>query len=100
MFGPDGDPDKSSVTKYTLVPYEDIIRDEMKASSGTHTPTGHPREPTIPHSYTFTDERTVIGKCYDKRSWIQFLTSVLSVGDPSGDVFDESNEVCHISIVS
>ncbi|KAJ3480227.1 hypothetical protein NLI96_g8499 [Meripilus lineatus] len=61
MFGPSGDPDvKSGPKEYTLVPWEEVKRASI-ISSPMAEPQAHPgglREPTIPPTYTFTDQST------------------------------------------
>ena len=61
MFGPSGDPDeKSGPKEYTLVPWEEVKRASIIASPIVE-PQAHPgglREPTIPPTYTFTDQST------------------------------------------
>ena len=63
MHGPSGDPGKSKPAMYTLVPYEEVKKEE-EMNAAASTPTGHMREPTIPQAYTFTDERTVISELF------------------------------------
>ena len=94
MHGPSGDPGKSKPAMYTLVPYEEVKKEE-EMNAAASTPTGHMREPTIPQAYTFTDERTVISKFFQFWNYLvhEGRCLIRSTADPSEDVFGEANEV-------
>ncbi|KAI0633263.1 Mechanosensitive ion channel-domain-containing protein [Trametes polyzona] len=76
IFGPSGDPDApSGPAKYTLVPYEEVLRKEQEAkAAGTSTPLGM-HEMQIPTAdWTFADPKSAIV-------------------DSSQDVFDEDDQL-------
>ncbi|KAH8107938.1 hypothetical protein BXZ70DRAFT_884347 [Cristinia sonorae] len=62
IFGPGGDPDaKASPSQYTLVPYEDVKREEELTARSMPMPTvGHMQEHVIPTAYTFSDPNAVM----------------------------------------
>ena len=65
IYGPGGDPSPhSGPTKYTIVPYEEVLRQEEEAKHARQPTTGT-AEMQIPRSdWTFADQNSAIGTCF------------------------------------
>ena len=65
VFGPKGNPNApSGPTKYTLVPYEEVIRKEEEAKAEAPSTSASSTDLRIPASeWTFADQNMAIGAC-------------------------------------
>ena len=66
VFGPKGNPNApSGPTKYTLVPYEEVIRKEEEAKAEAPSTSASSTDLRIPASeWTFADQNMAIGACH------------------------------------
>ena len=97
IYGPGGDPSPhTGPTKYTLVPYEEVLRQEEEAKHSRQQ-TSDSRELHIPKSdWTFADPNSAVGVYPDVLSIAINITLMhipLQLVDDSQDVFGEGSQL-------